>query len=75
MSAGILISLYLSGLKLIFHVGIGHRPLLLLGVLLVVVGIQIASIGLLGELLIFTHAKDLKDYVVLEEAGETTDVV
>jgi hypothetical protein len=64
---GMAINLYLSYVKLILGQGIGHRPLLLLGILLVVVGIQIASIGLLGEILIFTHARELKEYVVKEE--------
>ncbi len=63
---GLTISGYLSVQKLVFGVAVGHRPLLLLGVLLIVVGIQVASIGLLGELLIFTHARDVKDYVVKE---------
>jgi glycosyltransferase involved in cell wall biosynthesis len=34
---------------------IGHRPLLTLGVLLVVVGIQLASLGLIGELITTHH--------------------
>ena len=63
---GLGLSFYLASLKLVLGVGIGHKPLLLLAVLLIVVGIQIASIGLLGELLIFTHARDQKDYVVRE---------
>ena len=63
---GLMISGYLIVQKLVFGLAVGHRPLLLLGVLLIVVGIQVASIGLLGELLIFTHVRDLKDYVVKE---------
>jgi hypothetical protein len=35
--------------------GIGGRPLLLLGVLLVVVGIQFLSLGLIGEMLTSHH--------------------
>jgi hypothetical protein len=66
LAAGMAINLYLTYLKLVLGQGIGHRPLLLLGILLVVVGIQVASIGLLGELLIFTHAREIKDYVVQE---------
>lgn len=65
--AGLAITLWLTYQKVVMDLAIGHRPMLLLGVLLLVVGIQIASIGLLGELLIFTHARDLKDYVVQEE--------
>ncbi len=68
-AVGCLIALDLVYIKLVRGSGIGHRPLLLLAVMLVVVGIQIASIGLLGELMIFTHARQLKDYVVQEEQG------
>lgn len=67
--AGLLIALRLVYVKWFVHIGIGHRPLLLLAVLLIVVGIQVASIGLLGELLVFTHARDLQDYVVEETVG------
>lgn len=70
LGSGLVIALYLTYVKLILGLAIGHRPLLLLGVLLIVVGIQIASIGLLGELMIFTHARDLRDYVVQEERGD-----
>ena len=66
LAMGLLLSLYLSYEKLVLGEGIGHRPLLLLAILLIVIGIQIASIGLLGELMIFTHARDLQDYVVKE---------
>ena len=41
---------YLAAIK-IGGAGIGDRPLLLLGVLLVVVGIQLLSLGLVGEML------------------------
>lgn len=43
---------------------LSDRPLLLLGVLLMVLGIQTGSIGLLGEMIIFTHARKMKDYAV-----------
>jgi hypothetical protein len=39
---------------------IGHRPLLTLGVLLVVVGIQFLSLGLLSEL-ITSHHEESQD--------------
>ncbi len=49
---GVLI--YLTGLK-IAGAAIGQRPLLILGVLLVVVGIQLFSLGLLSEMIISHH--------------------
>ncbi len=67
--SGLVITLILTYQKMVLGQGIGHRPMLLLGVLLIVVGLQIASIGLLAEVMIFTHARDLKDYVIEEEAG------
>jgi hypothetical protein len=66
--AGVGLAAVLAYQRLVLDMGIGHRPLLLLAVLLIVVGIQIGSIGLLGELMIFTHARDQQDYVVREEA-------
>jgi hypothetical protein len=39
---------------------------LLLSSLLVVLGMQLFALGLLGELIIFTHARDIKDYQIDE---------
>lgn len=50
--------------RLVFMHPLANRPLLLLGALLVVLGLQLFALGLLGELIIFTHAKGLKDYQV-----------
>jgi len=51
---GLGILIYLTGLK-IAGSAIGQRPLLILGVLLVVVGIQLFSLGLLSEMIISHH--------------------
>jgi glycosyltransferase involved in cell wall biosynthesis len=53
---GFVILVYLTGVKLAGH-GIGQRPLLLLGALLVVVGVQLFSLGLVGELITSHHAE------------------
>jgi glycosyltransferase involved in cell wall biosynthesis len=52
--AGFLICLYLTVLWFAGH-AIGHRPLLTLGVLLVVVGMQFLSLGLIGEMITTHH--------------------
>jgi hypothetical protein len=52
--------------RLVFGQPLGDRPALLLSSLLVVLGLQLFAIGLLGELIIFTHARDIKDYQVAE---------
>ena len=53
-AAGIGILLYLTVVKFLGH-SIGQRPLLILGVLLVVVGLQVFSLGLITELITSHH--------------------
>lgn len=62
--AGAGINLYLFIYRILGFGAIAGRPLLLLGALLLVIGIQMISIGLVGEMVIFTHAKDIKEYNV-----------
>jgi glycosyltransferase involved in cell wall biosynthesis len=50
--------------RLFFGHGLTERPALLLASLLVVLGMQLFALGLLGELMIFTHARSLKDYQI-----------
>jgi glycosyltransferase involved in cell wall biosynthesis len=51
---GLVVLVYLTVLKATGE-AIGHRPLLLLGVLLVVVGLQFFSLGLLSEMITSQH--------------------
>lgn len=62
--AGIIATLWLVAEKLLFDVALATRPALFLSSLLIVLGIQIIAIGLIGEIIIFTHAKDLKEYKI-----------
>jgi glycosyltransferase involved in cell wall biosynthesis len=64
LCVGTALVIYLVIDRLIFSVGLANRPALLLSSLLVVLGLQLFALGLLGELIIFTHARDLKDYQV-----------
>jgi glycosyltransferase involved in cell wall biosynthesis len=52
---GMLLSLYLTLLKIFAGQDIGNRPLLTLAVLLLIVGIQFISMGFLGELMVRTY--------------------
>jgi len=64
---GFVILLYLSILWLQGH-GIGDRPLLFLGILLMIVGMQSFSLGLIGEMI--TNSKDEEvSYSIREEIG------
>ncbi len=49
---GFIISLWLSYQRLILKVSSANRPLLLLGVLLIVIGIQFITLGLLAEIVV-----------------------
>ncbi len=52
---GFLLALYLSVEKLFFNVNIGNRPLLLLAVLLLLVGVQLVTMGLMAEVQVRTY--------------------
>lgn len=54
---GLLISIYLTILKITGH-AIGQRPLLFLGILLIVVGVQLLTLGLLGQMLVLIRHGD-----------------
>ncbi|MEM7503397.1 MAG: glycosyltransferase [Pseudomonadota bacterium] len=53
--------------RLFFDIGLADRPALLLGSLLLVLGVQTFALGLIGELIIFTHATQLKEYTIAED--------
>jgi len=64
--AGFSIEMYLFIYRILGMGPIAGRPLLLLGAILLVIGIQMISIGLLGEMIIFTHAGDIDEYNIEE---------
>jgi glycosyltransferase involved in cell wall biosynthesis len=64
-TVGFLVCTYLTILWFTGH-AIGHRPLLTLGVLLVVVGIQFLSLGLIGELVTTHHEERAAERESLE---------
>jgi glycosyltransferase involved in cell wall biosynthesis len=73
---GFALALYLSVQKLIYHLEIGNRPLLLLAILLIFIGFQFVTMGLLGEMLarIYHESQDRTFYVIgeiLQGGGRT----
>ena len=56
--------LYLVFERLVLHIALADRPALVLAVLMIVLGFQMIAVGLIGELIIFTRAKDVKDYTI-----------
>jgi len=71
VGAGSALGLYLSYVKLVLKEDIGNRPLLTLAVLLMIVGVQMISMGLLGELVVRTYheSQNKPIYVVRERLG------
>jgi glycosyltransferase involved in cell wall biosynthesis len=67
-SVGFLTAVHLTVQKLFYGVDIGGRPLLLVSVLLIVIGVQFISMGLLGEMLARTYheSQDKPVYVIKE---------
>ncbi len=57
--AGVLILGYLTMERLFYGKLLYRRPVLLLGVLLVIVGIQVITTGILGELIVYLKKKEL----------------
>jgi len=64
--AGLVISAILTYEKIFKHIGIGNRPLLFLGILLIIVGVQFFAIGLLGEILVH-NSHDENEYVIKDK--------
>ena len=65
-SIGSVITGYLGVERLFWGVGLSGRPLLIAAALMMVLGAQLFSVGLLGEIIIFTHFRGTKEYQVRE---------
>ena len=72
---GVAITGYLGFIRLFTTQGIGDRPLLLLGVMLIFIGVQLLTFGLLAEVLARTYyeSQDKPTYAI-REIRETTDL-
>ena len=69
---GLLIGLYLTCVKFMLGESIGARPLLLLAVLLVILGVQMISMGLLAEMVmrVYHEAQEKPIYVIREQLDD-----
>lgn len=67
--AGVVINIYLT-VRWFMGEGIGSRPLFFLGILLVVFGIQVVSLGVLAELITYTSHRPEDPYRIREELGD-----
>ena len=68
---GVFIGVYLTVIKFLYGAALAERPLLLFAILLVMVGVQLVTMGLLGEMVVRTYyeSQDKRIYTVREELG------
>ena len=64
LSAGLISTAYVFAERFLMGYPVGGRPLLLLAILFMVLGVQAASVGLLGEIIAFTHGRQRKEYTI-----------
>ena len=62
--AGFGLSTYLAFQRLVLGVPLADRPILLVGILLIVIGVLFVALGLIGEMIIFIHARKFRSYTV-----------
>ncbi len=65
---GFAISFYLALEKVMFNASVSQRPLLLLGVMLIILGVQLFGIGLLGEMITKTYLQ-AEPYLIKEKVN------
>lgn len=68
LSSGVIANTYLSVLWFLGKGPIGDRPLLFLGILLIVVGVQLVFSGLVAEMVLVTSYRDTRNQI--QEIGE-----
>lgn len=69
--AGVILGLYLGVQRIFFGVGLADRPLLLLAILMVIVGIQFVVFGVLADIMIRVYYRQgvRKNYVIEKIIG------
>lgn len=70
--AGTVISGYLAFLRIVYQEPLANRPLLMLGVLMIIMGVQLISMGLLAEITTRTYheSQQKPTYVIREIIGD-----
>ena len=72
---GALVTGWLAFVRLFLHQGIADRPLLLLGVMMIFIGVQLVTFGLLAEVMARTYYESQnKPTYVIREVRESADL-
>lgn len=67
LSFGLVVLSYIFAKKFLMGHPVGNRPILFLAIFLMAIGVQAASIGLLGEIIVFTHGRHRREYSIQKE--------
>lgn len=65
---GFVINAYLTYEWFVYEISLSKRPLLFLGMLLIIVGVQLFSIGLIGEILVY-NKHDKEEYIIKDKSN------
>jgi glycosyltransferase involved in cell wall biosynthesis len=60
LTPGILVTAMVVVSRLLLEVPLADRPALVLGVLMIVLGLQVIALGLLGEIIVFANSRQLR---------------
>ncbi|HKP84700.1 MAG TPA: glycosyltransferase family 2 protein [Blastocatellia bacterium] len=71
---GTVIDAYLIIVRVLYNRWLSNRPLLIIGTLLVIVGVQFILFGLLAEMIAFSYRRE-SDYSIVETSDETNNAV
>jgi Glycosyl transferase family 2 len=71
--AGVLLCVEMVIERFLWNTPMNERPLLILAVLLIVLGIQIATVGLIAEIIIFTRTKVKSTYRIRQVVEHASD--
>jgi glycosyltransferase involved in cell wall biosynthesis len=66
---GIVIAAYLTVMKILYKISLSERPLLLLAVLLILLGVQLIMFGFLADILVKLYYRGHPNYVIAEIKG------
>jgi glycosyltransferase involved in cell wall biosynthesis len=71
---GATIDVYLILSRMIFNQWLSNRPLLIVGTMLIVVGVQLVIFGLLAEMIAFSYRRE-DDYSIVAKSDQTDDIL
>jgi len=70
---GTLIDAYLALSRIIFKQWLSNRPLLIIGTMMMILGVQLVVFGLLAEMIAFSYRRE-RDYSILEKSEDSEDI-